>query len=83
MTPVKPARNERRHKEAARADTFATKEAVRAARVAANLTQTEAAKLLGGFAKRTWQAWEAGTRRMRMPLLHRFKQLALGENDAT
>jgi len=36
---------------------------IRKARRALDLTQTDAARIIG-VAKRTWQSWEAGTRNM-------------------
>lgn len=47
-------------------------DAVRAAREAAGLTQTEAALLVHG-SLRTWQQWEAGDRRMHPGLWELFR----------
>lgn len=56
----------------AKRSAYVSKSAVRSARTAAGLTQSEAAALLG-FSVRAWQAWELGTRRMRAVLLESFK----------
>lgn len=37
---------------------------IRAARLAAGLTQAEAAKLVHAASYRTWQEWESGRRKM-------------------
>lgn len=54
-----------------------TPEAIRAAREAAGLTQSEAAMLV--HAKlRSWQDWEAGKRRMHMAFWNLFQLKVMG-----
>lgn len=53
-------------------------EEIRAAREAANLTQTEAAGLIH-CTLRGWQEWEAGNRRMHPGLWELFRLKALGD----
>ena len=49
-----------------------TKEAILSARVAAGLTQEEAGAVVKS-ARRTWQDWERGRRKMPMGLFDYFK----------
>lgn len=58
-----------------------TPETIRAARLAAGLTQTAAAALIHGT-MRAWQDWEAGARRMHPGLweLFQVKVLQLPKN---
>lgn len=48
-------------------------EAIRKARLAAELTQQQAGQLIG-YSRRSWQEWEAGSRRMRALTFQAFKQ---------
>lgn len=48
-----------------------TPERIRAARTAADLTQTAAGELVGGTL-RTWQDWESGARAMPLPAWELF-----------
>jgi DNA-binding transcriptional regulator YiaG len=50
-----------------------TTDEIKAARKAANMTQTEAAESIG-FKLRTWQDWEGGRRKMRDVVFELFQQ---------
>lgn len=50
-----------------------TSEEIKAARIAAGLTQTQAAETIG-YKLRTWQDWEAGKRNMREVVFELFQQ---------
>ncbi len=52
-----------------------TPEAIKKARIAVELTQRQAADLIG-YSRRSWQEWEAGRRNMRMVTFKAFKQAA-------
>lgn len=53
---------------------------IRTARIAANLTQSQAAALVE-YSMRAWQDWEAGKRKMRQSVFNRFIQLTQGDNN--
>jgi DNA-binding transcriptional regulator YiaG len=48
---------------------------IKSARLAACLTQKQAAELIH-YSERAWQEWEAGRRRMRASTLNNFRRLA-------
>jgi DNA-binding transcriptional regulator YiaG len=49
---------------------------IKAARIAAHLTQTQAAEKIG-YTERAWQDWEGGRRGMRRALFDLFRQRCL------
>lgn len=76
---VSPARETTKTKRAqsAKPAPRPTPAAIRTARTAARLTQTEAAQRIG-VSMRTWQQWESGSRRMHPGLMELFKSKTEG-----
>ena len=53
-----------------------TPKAIKKARLAAGLTQQQAAELIG-YSRRAWQEWEAGRRTMRRVTLDAFQRVVV------
>ena len=60
-------------------NTYPTPSDLKSSRITAGLTQTEAGALVGA-ALRTWQAWEAGDRKMPAPKWELFCMKVIAKN---
>ena len=60
-------------------NTYPTPSDLKAFRIGADLTQTEAGALVGA-ALRTWQSWEAGDRKMPAPKWELFCMKVIARN---